>query len=147
MVQPLEEEQEPLELSRPQTAGRARDVTRGFLTMLEPRHAEEADAVLLVVSELVTNAVRHAGGVTRFQLTAGPGVLAVSVEDASLEPPRELRSEVWEPGGFGWEMVRELSAEVQVRVHPAQGKSVRAVIPLSHTGSPPRRGHSTSSTV
>jgi anti-sigma regulatory factor (Ser/Thr protein kinase) len=41
-------------------AERARDVTRGFLSVFAPDGGTESDAVLLVVSELVTNAVRHA---------------------------------------------------------------------------------------
>ncbi|MFF1626005.1 hypothetical protein [Streptomyces sp. NPDC058272] len=35
-----------------------------------------------------------------------------------------------EPGGFGWHLVQELSADVQVYVHSA-GKTVWAAVPLS----------------
>ncbi|MFD3792313.1 hypothetical protein ACFWST_32600, partial [Streptomyces cyaneofuscatus] len=41
----------------------ARESTRGFLDGLVPAiAAEAADTVVLVVSELVTNALRHGGG-------------------------------------------------------------------------------------
>lgn len=44
-----------------------RDSTRNFLDRLvRPLAAETADTVVLVVSELVTNALRHAGGTGGF---------------------------------------------------------------------------------
>ncbi|QIP83177.1 ATP-binding protein [Streptomyces sp. Tu 2975] len=117
--------------ARPQTAERARDATRGFLAAVAPASRPEVDAVLLVVSELVTNALRHAGGVTRFRLVAGPGTVTVSVDDPSRVAPRPLSRDVGRPGGFGWHLVRALSAEVQVRIRPG-GKTVSAVLPLPH---------------
>jgi len=36
-----------------------------------------SDTVVLVVSELFTNAVRDVGGVTSFRLEAGPGAMTV----------------------------------------------------------------------
>ncbi|MGW8955762.1 ATP-binding protein [Streptomyces sp. NPDC055709] len=91
----------------------------------------EADAVLLVVSELVTNAVRHAGGVTGFRLAAGPGTVTVEVQDASPVPPRPRPSDPREPGGFGWHMVQVLAMDVQVDARPT-GKTVTAMLPLAH---------------
>ncbi len=47
---------------RPATAGEARDATRAFLSNLAQAPGPETiDNVVLVVSELVTNALRHAG--------------------------------------------------------------------------------------
>ncbi|MEU2224922.1 ATP-binding protein [Streptomyces sp. NPDC012751] len=115
----------------PRTAERARDVARSFLSRLRPRRPDQEQAVLLVVSELVTNAIQHAGGVTGFALRAEEGRVTVTVDDASPSPPYRRRSPVWAPGGFGWPMVLELSA--QVRVEPGtRGKAVRAVLPLAH---------------
>ncbi|MFF7946352.1 hypothetical protein [Streptomyces griseorubiginosus] len=57
-----EEEFAALAGAGPELAARARDVACGFLRVLAPDGGPEAEAVLLVVSELVTNAVWHAGG-------------------------------------------------------------------------------------
>ncbi|WP_406193631.1 ATP-binding protein [Kitasatospora sp. NBC_01560] len=46
-----------------------------------------ADDVLLVVSELVTNAVRHGGGRIELRLRPSPPGLRVEVSDGSTEPP------------------------------------------------------------
>ncbi len=49
----------------------ARDNAREFLEGLLPALAPEAaDTVILVVSELVTNALRHGGGTCSLDLTA-----------------------------------------------------------------------------
>lgn len=86
--------------------------------------------MLLVVSELVSNAVHHAGGMTGFNLVAGPGTVTVCVEDASRIPPRPHLTEPGKPGGFGWHLVRELSIDVRVDTRPS-GKAVSAILPLS----------------
>ncbi|MEU5322886.1 ATP-binding protein [Streptomyces sp. NPDC021056] len=134
IVHPPEEDEEDhkaLHGASPQTAKRARDLTRGFLSAVAAPAGDDTDAVLLVVSELVTNAVRHAGGVTQFRLVAGPGAVTVTVEDASATAPSLQRSNADEPGGFGWQMVRELSEDVEVSTRPG-GKTVSALLPLSH---------------
>lgn len=125
------EEQEPPQQAGVRTAEQARAVTRGFLSGASPVSGPYEDAVLLVVSELVTNAVRHAGGVTRFRLVAGPGTVTVTVEDASAAAPQLRRGNPGKPGGFGWQLVRELSEDVEVSTRPG-GKAVSAVLPLSH---------------
>ncbi|MER6027144.1 ATP-binding protein [Streptomyces sp. NPDC001851] len=115
----------------PRTAEHARDITRTFLSVVEPKDSAEAEAVLITVSELVTNAIRHAGGVTGFGLRADAGAVTVSVHDASPALPRRRNTPLWEPGGFGWPMVLELAEEVRVRQH-ASGKTVKAVLSLAH---------------
>ncbi|MDQ0942780.1 ATP-binding protein [Streptomyces sp. V1I1] len=130
MVYPPEEDYGPLDGSRVETPERAREVTRRFLSVVAPGGGSGADAVVLVVSELVTNAVRHAGGVTGFRLEEGLGTVTVAVQDASPAPPRPRPAGVREPCGFGWHLVRELSADVQVHVHP-RGKTVWAAVRLS----------------
>ncbi|MDX3451690.1 ATP-binding protein [Streptomyces sp. ME02-8801-2C] len=90
----------------------------------------------LVVSELFTNEVRHAGGLTGFRLKAGPGKIAVTVHDAGTVPPRRLPLEVIRPGGFGRHLVQELFVDVRVDVH-STGKTVTTVVPCP-TGVSPR---------
>ncbi|KUM68127.1 hypothetical protein AQI84_38990 [Streptomyces griseorubiginosus] len=72
-VSSSEEECGALAGASPQLAERARDVTRGFLMVLAPEGGPEVEAVLLVVSELVANAIQHAGGVIGFGLKSGEG--------------------------------------------------------------------------
>jgi anti-sigma regulatory factor (Ser/Thr protein kinase) len=100
-------------------------MARGFLLVAAPEGGDAVDTVLLVVSELFTNAVQHAGGVTEFRMEAGPGTVTVQVEDASTIPPRPLPLDATKPGRFGWPLVQQLSMEVRVDVHAA-GKTVTA---------------------
>jgi anti-sigma regulatory factor (Ser/Thr protein kinase) len=130
MGYPPQEDYEPLDHSHIHTPERAREVTRRFLSVVAPNGESGADAVVLVVSELVTNAVRHAGGVTGFRLEVGMGTVTVAVQDASPAPPRPLPMDAREPGGFGWHLVQELSTDVQVHLH-STGKTVWAAVPLS----------------
>ncbi|MBQ0826937.1 ATP-binding protein [Streptomyces tagetis] len=94
-----------------------------------------SDAVL-VASELTTNAILHAGGVTDFrvEVVVGPGVrlsvsdrssaLPVLVEPAGPQGRRRL-------GGRGWPIVCRLAREVRVADLPAGGKCITVVVPLS----------------
>ncbi|MFF1411924.1 ATP-binding protein [Streptomyces sp. NPDC058289] len=110
----------------------ARQAAHAFLEALgqpamDPEHA---DTVILVVSELVTNALRHGGGTYTLRLTAHPGTTEVAVDDLSPDPPRmrtpDLRDET---GGFGWHMVNELALATVVTPRPEGGKTVRALLP------------------
>lgn len=130
MVHPPEEDYGPRDRSGVQTAAQARDVTRKFLSDVAPDGGNDADAVLLVVSELVTNALRHAGGVRGFRLKESRGTVTTAVQDASPVPPRPRPLDAGEPSGFGWHLVQELSVEVQVHIYSA-GKTVVAAVPLS----------------
>ncbi|MFI9821595.1 ATP-binding protein [Streptomyces sp. NPDC052013] len=132
MIQAAEEEDEEhesLHEAHVRNAEQARIATRAFLAEVGPIGGPDAEAVLLVASELVTNAVRHAGGVTRFRLVAGPGTVTVTVEDASATAPRRWRRTPDEPCGAGWRLVRQLAEDVEVSTRPG-GKSVSAVVPL-----------------
>ncbi|MFB7511319.1 ATP-binding protein [Streptomyces broussonetiae] len=114
----------------PRLAEDARGITRTFLSVLEPDDSSQADAVLLTVSELVTNAIRHAGGVTGFGLQADEETVTVRVADASPTPPYQRDTPLGEPGGFGWPLVLELAEEVRVSTHRS-GKTIEAVLALA----------------
>ncbi|MFE1895122.1 ATP-binding protein [Streptomyces yangpuensis] len=139
MVHPPQEDHEPVGIGSIRTAEQARDVARGFLLAAAPEGGSGVDDVLLVVSELITNAVRHAGGVTGFRLKTDAGSVTVAVHDASPLPPRPLPLDATKPGGFGWHLVQELSVDVEVDVHAA-GKTVTAVVPCSTGVRPQQNG-------
>ncbi|MEW1866309.1 MULTISPECIES: ATP-binding protein [unclassified Streptomyces] len=90
--------------------------------------------VLLVTSELVTNANRHGGGLTRFSAEIDGDALRLYVGDASPEPPvspsgPDAAEDMPRIGGYGWQMVCRLAHEVTVVTHRA-GKTISAVLPL-----------------
>lgn len=99
-----------------------------------PCDTEALADVLLVASELTTNAMLHGGGVTDFQVdVSGPGV-RLSVSDRSDELPvaaeQADRRGRRRPGGHGWPIVCRLSRDVRVSDLPAGGKCITAVVPL-----------------
>ncbi|MCZ4125463.1 ATP-binding protein [Streptomyces sp. H39-S7] len=112
----------------------ARDRTRDFLKGLaddlgQPAiAAEAADSVVLVVSELVTNAVRHGGGSYALELTAHADTIEVAVHDRSPRTPR-LRTPDLKggTGGFGWPMVNRLAHTTTV-TRQAGGKTISALM-------------------
>ncbi|WP_405578526.1 ATP-binding protein [Streptomyces sp. NBC_01190] len=87
--------------------------------------------VLLVTSELVTNAIRHGGGLTGFAAIVEDGCVHLIVSDASDQPP--VRSPVamtGQPGGYGWPLVCSVSEDVTVTPHPEGGKTINARVRL-----------------
>ncbi|MCC9305917.1 ATP-binding protein [Kitasatospora sp. RB6PN24] len=76
------------------TVGWCRDHTRralhdwGWLPTDDPDQQARADDVLIVVSELVTNASRHAGGPEQLVLHATPRLLRIEVIDRLVTPPQ-----------------------------------------------------------
>src|SRR5690349_13269668 len=69
---------------------------------------ERADEVVLVVSELVTNAVMHARTPFEVVLSHADGRCRLAVTDGSRDPPDEAPRPG--PGGFGLRLVGELTA-------------------------------------
>ncbi|MFJ8079155.1 SpoIIE family protein phosphatase [Streptomyces sp. NPDC096205] len=73
--------------------------------------ADQADAVLLIVSELVTNALVHTEGQVRLDLTLINSRLRIAVADASPRTPVKPTSIGWEAtGGRGLLLVEAMSA-------------------------------------
>ncbi|MER6257127.1 ATP-binding protein [Streptomyces sp. NPDC001584] len=118
---------------RPLSAvAQARQAARAFLEALgQPAIGrEQADTVVLVVSELVTNALRHGGGTYTLHLAAHPGAIEVAVGDPSPRMPRARTPDLVDgTGGFGWHMVNDLAHRVVVTPEPEGGKTVRAFLP------------------
>jgi anti-sigma regulatory factor (Ser/Thr protein kinase) len=85
-----------------------------------------ADIAALLVSELVTNALRHATGPIGVRLVrpVGPdGVLRVEVSDPLPDPPRERVADEDDEGGRGLQLVGRTSRRWGTR-HGPLGKTV-----------------------
>jgi anti-sigma regulatory factor (Ser/Thr protein kinase) len=110
---------------------RARQTARAFAGRLTPApDPATADTLVLVVCELVTNALRHGGGRYTLKLSAGPDTLTAAVSDPCPARPRLRRPSLHDAsGGFGWHMVRRLTRDLTVSRGPGAGKTVRAHIP------------------
>ncbi|AGJ55925.1 MULTISPECIES: ATP-binding protein [Streptomyces] len=106
----------------------ARKAARTFTDRLSPAPDPAlADTLVLVVSELVTNALRHGGGRFTLRLSAGPGTVTAAVSDPSPAPPHARTPDLdGATGGFGWHMVRRLTQALTVTPGPGSGKTVRA---------------------
>ncbi|SCE30867.1 Anti-sigma regulatory factor (Ser/Thr protein kinase) [Streptomyces sp. SolWspMP-sol7th] len=120
----------------PGSVAAARAVTTRFLHRLGAewcaRVPERTTGDLhLVVSELATNAERHAGGFHALELTGDATHVVVTVHDTSPVAPTFLRPDPARVGGHGLEIVRALSREVRIARTPG-GKSVGAVVDLPH---------------
>lgn len=112
----------------------ARDLAAAFcsqlsLEWLAPITERAAQDALLVVSELVTNAGRHAPGPCLLELEGDDTGITVTVWDAGHDLPRTYDRDPGRVGGHGMEIVRLLCTSVTVEPVPS-GKRIRARIDL-----------------
>jgi anti-sigma regulatory factor (Ser/Thr protein kinase) len=93
----------------PQAVGHARRFTRR--TLRSWGVTADIDAALLIVSELVTNALVHTDGQVRLDITLVNDRLRLAVADASPRTPAKPTSIGWEAtGGRGILLVEAVSA-------------------------------------
>ncbi|WP_338894524.1 SpoIIE family protein phosphatase [Streptomyces sp. TG1A-60] len=123
----------------PQAVGQARRHTRRVLRAWGIQ--SEADAVLLVVSELVTNALVHTDGQVRLDLTLLADRLRVAVADSSPRTPIKPTSIGWEATGGRGILLVESTASSWGTLPVSGGKQVWAEIPVGADG-PHRAGPS-----
>ncbi|MFI7318152.1 ATP-binding protein [Streptomyces venezuelae] len=125
--------QETCVLTRPRTPAAARDVVRALLRQGHNDASEMAvDDAVLVTSELVTNALRHGGGLRGFECRVRPGFVEIAVEDGSDVVPRSRpRTSLLMSGGHGWPSVCRLADDVSVTRLPEGGKCIVARVPLA----------------
>lgn len=118
---------------------RGREFTRRVLRELELGGRPAAldpglvDDVVLAVSELLSNAVQHAGGVLELVVTANPGRLRVEVLDASGQRPVLRSEEPTRPGGHGLRVVSRLASRWGA-TDVGDGKAVWAELDLPPLG-------------
>ncbi|MEU5312332.1 ATP-binding protein [Streptomyces sp. NPDC021562] len=93
--------------------------------------------LLLIVSELVTNAVKHAAvlsPVLAVEVAVGAEWVRVSVEDSHPYRPTALEADHGQTGGRGLLLVREIAREaggvVDVEHTSSGGKVIWAALPL-----------------
>ncbi|MBV7700751.1 SpoIIE family protein phosphatase [Streptomyces sp. TRM70350] len=110
----------------PRSVGRAREYARGQLLSwdMEPL----VDTTELLVSELVTNALRYGEGEIRLRLLLDR-TLVCEVWDAGLVQPRRRRARDTDEGGRGLQLVGLLSAAWGSR-RTHRGKTVWFELPL-----------------
>ncbi|MFI6583125.1 ATP-binding protein [Embleya sp. NPDC050493] len=111
----------------PGTAARARRAVRAFMDPRAGAIRASAGTVELIVSELVTNAVRHAPGPCVLEIEDVDGEVRVTVHDTSPEHPVRRAGDAYRPSGHGLELVRSLSTHLLVVDHH-DGKAVTARI-------------------
>jgi anti-sigma regulatory factor (Ser/Thr protein kinase) len=107
--------------ARPTAVAQARDLIRDRLLAWDLHGL--ADVVELLVSELVTNALRYGIAPFGLRMTRDAANVMVEVSDGNPTVPRLRNVQVGDEGGRGLHLVDELSADWGVRSHP-QGKTV-----------------------
>jgi anti-sigma regulatory factor (Ser/Thr protein kinase) len=91
--------------------------------------------VELVVSELVTNAMRHGVGEITMHLEIAPDRVVVGVRDEGDGRPSPRQPELSDLNGRGLAMVALLAADWGVRPEPHGGKVVWCVLTTAVSGS------------
>ncbi|MFF1496716.1 SpoIIE family protein phosphatase [Streptomyces sp. NPDC058304] len=99
--------------------------------------AEELDIALLVVSELVTNAIAHTQGEVRLDLTLSADRLRIAVNDASPRSPVKPGNVDWSATGGRGILIVEATTASWGSVPLSGGKQVWAEVPLTT----PRSAH------
>lgn len=106
-----------------------------------PVSDDTVHALLLIVSELATNAVRHAALLSPMlavEVAVGPEWVRVSVEDEHPYRPSALEADHGRTGGRGLLLVREITREAggvcDVEHTASGGKVIWAALPLKHPG-------------
>ncbi|MEV4626027.1 ATP-binding protein [Micromonospora sp. NPDC049523] len=95
---------------------------------------ERLDDFVLVVNELITNAVRHGGGRGWLRLWQAPGTIGCEISDQGTGIDADRLHDRRRPppdtiGGWGLWLARRLSDEITVQTGPA-GTTVRIIAAL-----------------
>ncbi|MHA6757344.1 ATP-binding protein [Streptacidiphilus sp. PAMC 29251] len=114
------------------TLGLARGHARAFLEAgARPPSATATQEALIVVAELLSNAVRHAPGPCVLELTQNGELLQVSVSDTSADLPVPRAADLTAGGGgFGWHLLQGLADRVEIQRQGDGGKTVTALLTL-----------------
>ncbi|MFH0173589.1 ATP-binding protein [Streptomyces cacaoi] len=107
------------------------------------RPACEQDVIdlLLVVSELVANALRHGGGLAGFEMTPVRDGIRLAVRDHSDAVPATVGGPGSGPaghrvGGYGWPLVVRLARDIAIEKRAGGGKTISVFVPIRTTDRP-----------
>lgn len=110
----------------------ARRFIRDVLRLQDGVDDDTVETAMLLVSEVVTNALLHTSGPAELQVEVLDGTFRVRVADSSATRPVPVEPNVDEGGGFGLWMLDELSAGWGVDFEDGKsGKTVWFTMPLS----------------
>jgi anti-sigma regulatory factor (Ser/Thr protein kinase) len=88
------------------------------------RAGTDPDVVALVLTEMVTNSVRHGAPPVEVELIDRPGRLVLTVSDGSMVPPRRVAPKPDAESGRGTVLLDALTSTWGVRLEPRGGKTV-----------------------
>lgn len=111
----------------------AREATRVFLRQAAqdrpPARPVSTDIVLLVVSELLSKALRHTDGPCKLHSALQEESVDIGVTDTSPYPPQPRAPHTEGTGGWGWLLVSQLTTNLHIEPAPGGGKTICARIP------------------
>jgi len=113
----------------------ARDHARVFLGHgIPPLGDRLLGDALVAVSELVTNAVRHAPGPYVLALSDDGRRVTIAVSDTHRTPPAARPKDLeGGSGGLGWHVLCEIAGSVETELHPV-GKTVAVTLDRAREG-------------
>jgi two-component sensor histidine kinase len=82
------------------------------------------ETVSLLVTELVSNGVRHAGTQLELILTLDGSCLRIALQDGDTHPPVARERHELTVGGFGLTLIESLSSEWGTDIDDGVGKTV-----------------------
>ena len=101
---------------------------RRFVELLAARWLIVSDDLLLITSELATNAVRHGGGEFELTVSRRGAEVKVEVRDRVMARPVVRQPEFRSPSGRGLRIVDCLAQSWGVQILPGNGKVVWASV-------------------
>ncbi|MFI6039429.1 ATP-binding protein [Streptomyces sp. NPDC051315] len=100
-----------------------------------PAREEDVIDLLLVVSEMVSNAIRHGGGLAGFEVTPVHDGIRLAVHDHSDVVPSVAYGSgalpsVHHGNGYGWPLIIRLARDISIDRRPSGGKTIRVFVPV-----------------
>jgi anti-sigma regulatory factor (Ser/Thr protein kinase) len=116
---------------RPTTTARgvAHDFLHHAAQVRAPDRLEYTDAILMVVTELVTNAIRHTAGPAVLRLELHDDHIEIRVTDTSPEPAEPRLPRADGTGGYGWHLIDRLTTRTHTAATTYGGKTICAHVP------------------
>ncbi|GAA2608290.1 ATP-binding protein [Streptomyces axinellae] len=98
-------------------------------------HEDVVGDALLVASELASNAMLHAGGITVFAAELTDRAVSLHMSDGSREVPEVLPATTpsgrLHVGGHGWRMITKLARDIAVTDLGERGKRISVTVALT----------------